>query len=105
MSENHTPETGTTLWMGNILILVVLIAGVWWSYQHYLKPDFETIQKNRKTISLLQQDIKRLHIKNKQLKIRITALKANDPIAWEEATRMYLGWVKPGEIIVEQIDK
>ena len=105
MSEIYTHSKETIHWPGNLLIFLTLILGVWWSYRHYLKPDFEIIQKNRRTISLLQQDIKRLRIKNKKLEIRITALKANNPIAWEEATRMYLGWVKPGEIIVEQVEK
>ena len=83
------------------LIAVLYIVTAVFIFQKYFIPAFEETQQNRMLISNLQQEIKRLNMENEQLKAVISALKEDDPAAWEDATRKYLGWVKPGEIIIE----
>ena len=83
-----------------LVFMLVAVSGVF-VYRECLVPDFELIQRNRLVISMLQQDIRKYRMQNERLLSRIKALQLNDPAAWEDATRKYLGWVKPGEIIVE----
>ncbi len=85
-----------------ILLLAVLYAVSWvFMYQKFFIPGFTETQKNRVMVSRLQQEIRKLEKENEQLKAMVEALRANDPAAWEDATRKYLGWVKPGEVIIE----
>jgi cell division protein FtsB len=98
MSENERRKNSIIL----VILLCVLYFVSWvFVYQWYFIPAFSETQKNRIMVSKLQQEIQLLKKENEHLKARIEALVNNDPTAWEDATRKYLGWVKPGEIIIE----
>jgi len=83
-----------------LVILFYACIGVYLYRTHFL-PAYRDIQKARLIVSRLQQEIKRYNAENRRLLRLIDALRKNDPTAWENATRKYLGWVKPGEIVIE----
>ena len=89
-----------SLILAGLLFLLYIVSWVF-VYQWYFIPGFSETQKNRIMVSRLQQEIKKLQKENDSLKATVQALRANDPAAWEDATRKDLGWVKPGEVIIE----
>ena len=99
MSDHGDPgHSGVLL---TILVLILYAATGLFVYKTYFIPGYMEIQYARLKVSELQQEIEKYKSENKKLMAKIKALKDNDPAAWEDATRKYLGWVKPGEIIIE----
>ena len=99
MSEpNGSEQSGILL---TLLVLILYAVTGLFVYKTYFIPGYMEIQYARLKVSELQQEIEKYKSENKQLMLKIKALKDNDPAAWEDATRKYLGWVKPGEIIIE----
>jgi cell division protein FtsB len=99
MSEN-THKRGSDAFFVILLIILYSVTGVY-IYKTFFIPGYEEIQEARITVSHLQQEIQKYKKENERIRAQIKALRQNDPAAWEEATRKYLGWVKPGEIIIE----
>jgi cell division protein FtsB len=100
MSE-HTSTSEHSGILFTILVLILYAVTGLFVYKTYFIPGYKEIQNARLTVSELQQEIERYKSENKKLMLKIQALKDNDPAAWENATRKYLGWVKPGEIVIE----
>lgn len=96
--EGSRENSGVLL---TVLVTLLYAAAGIFAYKTYFIPGYRDIQKARCEISELQQEIQTYRRDNEQLVLKIRALKKNDPAAWEEATRKYLGWVKPGEIIID----
>jgi cell division protein FtsB len=98
--SDHNPQGQTGIVFTILVAVLYAVTGIF-AYTTYFIPGYREIQKARMTVSELQQEIERYRRENAELAARIKALKRNDPAVWEEATRKYLGWVKPGEIIIK----
>ncbi|MFH1708106.1 MAG: septum formation initiator family protein [Planctomycetota bacterium] len=97
--NNEKPRK--TEWMSvTIVTLLIVVTGAF-VYHKYIISTFNDVQAARLTTSNLQQEIRAIRQENEKLRATIQALYNNDPAAWEEATRKYLGWVKPGEVVIE----
>jgi cell division protein FtsB len=94
------PKQRSELLFTVLAIVLFAVSGVF-VYRTFFIPSFEDVQRARMKISELQQEIRRFKAENEKLRATIQALQQNDPAAWEDATRKYLGWVKPGEILIE----
>jgi cell division protein FtsB len=97
--SNEKPKK--TEWMSVTLITIFIVVAGAFVYHKYIISTFKDVQTARLTISNLQQEIRAIRQENEKLRATIQALYNNDPAAWEEATRKYLGWVKPGEVVIE----
>ena len=99
MSE-HSVSKHNGLLLTLLVLILYAVTGLF-VYNTYFIPGYKEIQNARLNVSELQQEIEKYKNENQKLMLKIKSLKENDPAAWEDATRKYLGWVKPGEIIIE----